>query len=390
MKKILLIALFVFGLISPLKVQAASASFSTSGGGSVYPSTNINVTVSAYGSDPYNAVDVTVNFANLTYVGVSATGGWTGVAGPTRSGNTITYSGALLGSSVTGSKAVLNLSFRAPASIGSATISASGQIALADGYGTVVSGGGNTVTYNIIAAPPPPKPAPGVPTVTSTSHPNQEAWSKVKEVNLSWNKEDGVNVFSHALDQVGDTNPDDEAEGSDTTFLRNDLDDGIYYFHVKAHNDVGWGPAAHYKINIDTTNPDPFKIAYLEDPDDSTKYILYFATNDVTSGVVNFNLKVDGQDLEFQASGYKVSKNISKVLVTAYDNAGNSTSDELILKDTTLTPIDGEVKENQSFSFDWKTAAVTLSLVVLSGVIITLCYFVYKRSKKNIKQSINS
>lgn len=391
MKKLTLIFFLICWLIAPLKVSAATVSFFTSGGGSVYPNTNINVTVYANGSDPYNAVDVTVNFSNLTYLGVSAAGGWTGVSGPNRSGNTITYSGALLGSSATGSRAVLNLSFRASSSLGSGTISASGTIALADGNGTQVSGGGNTVTYNVIAAPPPPKPAPTAPSITSTSHPSQDDWYKSNSVNLTWDKHEGILDFSYELNTAGDTNPDDVAEQAENILTLDNLPEGINYFHVRARNEVGWGDPSHFRINVDSTSPDPFKIAILDDPEDEDQYILFYATNDAASGISYFDVEIDGENLGPQPSGYKISKNTGKVLVTAFDKAGNSISDELIITPD-LVPVDEEIPEDKGFQFDVRTFALTIAGLVLIGVIIGLAYLVYKRYKtqKSVKMTVSS
>lgn len=370
MKKISLISILFLALIFPSKVQAASASFFTSGGGTVYPGANINVTVYANGSEAYNAVDFSVNFSNLTYVGVSVAGGWTGVSGPTRSGNTITFSGALLGSSTTGSKTVLNISFKAPNSPGTGTISASGKIALADGNGTQVSGGGNIVTYTIInppAPPPPLDPPPQKPTITSTTHPSQDDWYTSKSVELSWNKEEGVNVFSHILDNKADTIPDDEAEGGETSIKINDLVEGINYFHLKAHNDVGWGETIHFRINLDTTAPDPFKIAKLNDSDNES-LLIYFATNDSTSGISHFNVELDGVGMGKQLSGYEIPLDVGKVKVTAFDMAGNSISDELVIND--LVPIESDLPKENPINIDVKTALVTLATVILIEIII--------------------
>ena len=217
-KKIITILFAGLFLVAPFaQVQAASVSFYTSGGGTLYLGNQFNVSVYANGSDAYNAVTVNVSYSNLTFVGASAASGWTGVSGPSNSGSTVSFSGALLGSSATGSKNVLNLTFRALNYASTGTISASGTIALADGSGTKVNGGGNTVTYSVVNPPAPPPTAPGNPSVTSTSHPSQDDWYNKTTVDLSWNKADGVDGFSYELDQKTDTNPDDTSEGTDTS-----------------------------------------------------------------------------------------------------------------------------------------------------------------------------
>lgn len=375
MKKILSILLLAFFVLSPIKLQAATASFFTSGGGTVYTGSQFSVTVYANGSEAYNAVSVTVNFSNLTLTGVSAAGGWTGVSGPTHSGNTVTYSGALLGSSATGSRAVLNLSFRAPYSPGSASIGSSGTIALADGNGTQVPGGGNTVGYTIVAPPPPPDPVPEAVVVTSDTHADPEKWYSNRNVNLSWNKQDGVDGFSFEFNQTHDTVPDDTSEGTDQAKSYGDLADGAYYFHIKAHNSIGWGATTHFRVLVDTTPPDPFGIAKLEN-EAGDKYALFFYTNDTLSGLDYFNVTVDDVDLGRQQTRMEIDKNAYVVVVTAYDKAGNSRSEKFIINE----PIASAPMES-SFVFDWKSAVITICCGGLIALLVLLAFIIYKRYK---------
>lgn len=379
MKKLLTILLLTFTLIPFAKLHAASVSFITSGGGAVYTGSTVNVTVSVSSPDTYNAVSVNVNYSNLIFLGATAIGGWTAVSGPSNSGSSISYSGALLGSSASGTRGVLSISFRMPNSPGSATINSSGNIALADGMGTLVSGGGNTVTYNIVTPPPPPDPVPNVPTVTSSTQPDPAAWYSNTPFTFSWNKEDKVDGFSYSVDTSPDTVPDDTSEGTDTSKTFDDFPEGVNYFHIKARNNMGWGPAAHFQVNIDRTAPDPFGIATLEN--DTEEYILYFYTNDSGSGVDHYILEVDGVDLGVQGSKYEVPITTRTVKVTAVDKAGNSRSQELMIN---------EEKEDEKPApqpiqqgFDIRTALITFILSLILFLIIIGGYLVYKRYKKS-------
>jgi hypothetical protein len=322
---LLVLAFVLYTTLFTTSSFAATASFGTSGGGTVYTGNNITVTVTVTGSEAYNAVSATTTFTNLTYVGASVTGGWTGVAGPSVSGNTVNFSGANLGGSFTGTRNVMFVTFRTPSTPGVSTIRSSGSIALANGSGTLVSGGGNTVTYNVITPPTPtptPKPAAGLVSISSTTNPDQNTWYKTKEVALQWVKEAGVTDFSYELNSTADTTPDETTEGSDITKTYPDMKDGTSYFHIKAKNDVGWGAVSHFKINVDSTAPNPFCI--VGNKEDTGEVSLYFATNDSASGIEKYMLKVDDADIGAQISGYKVSKDVKKVIITAYDNAGNT------------------------------------------------------------------
>jgi hypothetical protein len=260
-KKIKIYTTFLYILVSfgalALPVKAATANFSTSGGGNTTTNKNINVSVNVNGSEAYNAITVTVNFSNLTYISASAGAGWTPVSGPSVSGNAVTFSGAVLGNSYTGSKTALNLVFKTPSTPGTSTIKSSGTIALANGSGTQISGSGNTVTYTV-ATPPPaptatqaPKPVPNTVDVRSSSHPDSNKWYKEKNLSFEWTRQNGVSGFSYELNGSSDTNPDDSFEPDATTISFSNNNDGTYYFHIKAKNDIGWSSTSHYKVNID-------------------------------------------------------------------------------------------------------------------------------------------
>ena len=332
--KLLFILLFPVSILSNV-VHAASVSFYTSGGGTVYPSQSINLLVSVNSDTAYNAVSVNVKFNNLNFISASPSSGWAPVSGPSQSGNMITFSGANLGGQYTGSKSVLNVSFRAPASIGNASVSSSGSVALADGSGTQVSGGGNTVNFNIITPPAAPKPSPSSVNVLSSSHPNQAQWYKIKDAIFSWDKQDGVNGYSYSIDQNASGMPDGTINGLDNSHTYTNLPDGTNYFHIKARNDTGFGPNTNFIINIDTSNPDPFTITRVKDTN-SSDTLLYFATVDNVSGVASYSVNIDGKDLGAQKSPYRLVSTVSanKVIITALDKAGNVTTSTLILNET--------------------------------------------------------
>ncbi|MEI6462397.1 MAG: fibronectin type III domain-containing protein, partial [bacterium] len=314
-----------FLFLSPVfitNVFAASASVSLSGGGTVNTSQSISISVSVSASEAYNATTVNVSFNNLTYVGVSANSQWTGVEGPTRNGNNITFSGAKLGGSFTGSKNVLTINFKAPSSAGSSSVSASGTVALADGSGTQVSAGSKSVSYTVVTPPPPAPTAPGGINVSSSTHPDSNSWYSSKSVTLSWKISSDVTGYSYILDQSDSTTPDNTSEGTDLTKTLDSLKDGVNYFHIKAQNSVGWGSVTHFKIQVDSTQPDPFTITKVLD-EVSSSYVIYFATNDDISGISKYTVNIDGVDKGEQKSKYTLPLNAQNVIVTAIDKAGN-------------------------------------------------------------------
>lgn len=372
-------------LFTAPSVQAASASFFTSGGGRITTGQNITVTVSVNGSEAYNAVDVTVNFANFTFISATPIGGWTTFSGPTRNGNSVNYVGAIFGGSATGSRNVLSVTLRAPSSPSTATVSSSGTITVLSGNAKV-SGGGNTATYTVQAPPAPtptPRPAPGAVTITSVTHPDQTLWYREKNVQISWTKQDGVSDFSYIIDTTPTTSPPDTTMGGETSKTITDLHTGTYYFHIKAKNDVGWSTVSHFQINIDTNAPDPFSITKIEDST-TNEIILYFATNDSASGVARYTVLLDDEDKGGQASGYRVPKESSKIIVTAIDKAGNSTASTLDLKsvlstDQNKSKDDRDVDSHQgsqSHSLTLRDKLIIGAAVILAlyGIVITVLY----------------
>lgn len=109
--------------------------------------------------------------------------------------------------------------------------------------------------------------------------------------------------------------------------------DGIYYFHVQFQNSSGWGPAAHFKFQIDTQSPEPFSIIFPEGTEtDNPRPTISFKTTDALSGIDYYKIKIDNagfivipQDqmindsyvLPFQRVGPK------QILVLALDKSGN-------------------------------------------------------------------
>jgi flagellar hook assembly protein FlgD len=74
---------------------------------------------------------------------------------------------------------------------------------------------------------------------------------------FTWAVDDpGVTGYSYELDQSINTLPDQVSEGNAQSVSYTDIDDGIWYFHVRAVDFGGnWGIANHYQIEIDTTGP---------------------------------------------------------------------------------------------------------------------------------------
>ncbi|GIW57623.1 MAG: hypothetical protein KatS3mg083_568 [Candidatus Dojkabacteria bacterium] len=149
----------------------AAASFIISGPSSINTGQNVTITISANRDAAYNAVDLNVTFTEFTYLEASVGSGWTAVSGPSIAGNTISFAGALLGSSASGSKPVLIISFRAPNNAATASVTVSGSID-GSGLGTGSENGSGSKSFHIIQPQSTPTPTPTpTPKLTSTPKP---------------------------------------------------------------------------------------------------------------------------------------------------------------------------------------------------------------------------
>ncbi len=99
---------------------------------------------------------------------------------------------------------------------------------------------------------------PTLPVVTSNTHPNQDLYYVSKRPDFEWNATSwsGVKGYSWTLDAYSDTEPDNASEGTGEYWLyedggTNELEPGIYYFHVKAQNNINnWGVTAHFRVRV--------------------------------------------------------------------------------------------------------------------------------------------
>lgn len=206
-----------------------------------------------------NGIEVHINYDKNKLSIVNPTGG-TSIIGlwidPPKFNNlngTVSYIGVVPNGITTGSGLVGTITFKAIAA-GSATVSVSSasRILLNDGLGTLAQVDVGRAEYSILAKAP-----EGV-NVFSYTHPNQSDWYNNNTPVLSWVKDDGVSGFSFELDNKPNTIPDNVEDSEDTTKGFEKLNDGLWYFHIKAIKAGVWGATGHFLLRIDTTPPAHF------------------------------------------------------------------------------------------------------------------------------------
>ncbi|UCE20026.1 MAG: M28 family peptidase [Gemmatimonadota bacterium] len=132
---------------------------------------------------------------------------------------------------------------------------------------------------------------PSAPLLSSPTHPDEEDWYSAVDVLFQWEEPydlSGVIGYSYVFDQSPETMPDETRDNTMREKGYYSLADGTYYFHCRAGDDVClWGPAAHYRIMIDTEPPESPLDLTVDPPEwtnDST-FVLTWTNPDDLSGV---------------------------------------------------------------------------------------------------------
>lgn len=334
LKKILiLITIFSLLLINNSFSKLFANSILISTVQTAYPNQNITVNIIASRNNDYNAIELSINFTNLIFVSSTVASGWTPVQGPTQNGNTITFAGALLGSSVNGNRSVLTINFKTQ-NVGNANITVNGVID-GTGLGTGSSNISNSTNIQVISRPTPTNTTTPTPTrvitqtlpkelnIISETHPDQNRWYNLKQVKLTWNKEENVTGFSYTLDQNININPDDIVDIT-SNILEANLSDGIYYFRIKAKNSTGWGPISSYQIKIDSEAPESFTPEITKD--NSNNLVLKYYTKDNLSQTIIYKIYInDNLFVETKENQVTIpnTTNINQIKIEAIDEAGN-------------------------------------------------------------------
>jgi len=111
--------------------------------------------------------------------------------------------------------------------------------------------------------------------------------------------------------------------------------DGKNFFHIKFQNKSGWGPVTNRQVLIDVTPPTDFVIN-IDNNNDPTnpQPKLTFTTADVTSGIANYKINLDGESKNLSAAEYAknpyqlptLKPGFHQLVIAVADQAGNTAS----------------------------------------------------------------
>ena len=167
------------------------------------------------------------------------------------------------------------------------------------------TGGATTALPAVVPAPQqivreavPASGLPARPTLTVPLYPDPAHWYNIENIfTVRWDLPRDVTGISTSLNKQPNSTPAENSEGLFDSKTFDALPEGTWYLHVRFRNSVGWGPAAHYRLAVDTKSPLPFEVSSPESEKSDTPYqSLEFRTSDALSGLLNYQIKVNNED----------------------------------------------------------------------------------------------
>ncbi len=347
----------------------------------------------------------------LDVVGTSKSGSiftlWVEEPGYSNNAGTVSFDGGVPTPGYTGSAGtVLSITFHAKKA-GTATLTLTDTAIRAnDGMGTDVlkgsSGGTITIAEAVVVPAPTPTPAPtpapspstggegkgAITALTSPTHSNQEAWYQNTSPLLTWNVPAGATAIQTIVDASDTATPSVEYKPAITEKRIANLDDGVWYFSVRARTGGAWGPIATYRLQIDATAPDLApSVLFDYDAAQQTLLISGVSATDATSGIDHFALSIDGgepvaipaAELEGGTYSYDYAKTgTHSVVLSAYDKAGNHVEAAGTFK--TPTPLADQTLWNiggLNITFAWFIFLILLISLISLAAAITAWYKLY-------------
>jgi hypothetical protein len=204
--------------------------------------------------------------------------------------------------------------------------------------------------------------------ILSSTHPDQSKWYSNNTPEFSWNlPEDTIEVRA-SISKSSTAAPTILYSPPIGNKKIDKLVDGTYYFLIQIHTKSGWSEISKYRINIDTTAPDPFIISFPKGANSlETKRVILINSID-NIGVNKIDVQISGNK-PFTVTPYLVSFPYSlpsqdpgtyTLTITAFDEAGNSrTSSEDFTVEAIDKPIVSFFSDDLSYGEDIKIRGST-------------------------------
>lgn len=353
--------LTVFGIF-PATAHAADFYFSPSSGEYDIGKT---LSVSVYVSSSDQAMNVAsgvVSFSQdkLEVTSLSKDGSiltlWVQEPAFSNSAGTVNFEGIALNPGFTGNSGkIITINFRVK-SAGAAIFNfSSGSILANDGMGTNILSNLGNATFSLNSSDQAPKEpavqkqstapeqaeessssvnAPAAPKVSSSTHSDPEKWYNNNNPKFEIFLPKGITGVNVLADKNPTTNPGTRSDGLFSSYSYEDVDDGIWYFHIRLRNASGWGEITHFRFQIDTVPPDPINIQFIDGKEIiQPRMNVTFNTADALSGIDYYQIKISDFALAVSFNEVllhnpytlpPVKPGIHTIQVIAFDKAGNS------------------------------------------------------------------
>ncbi len=262
----------------------------------------------------------------------------------------ITFNGGLPNPGYTGGGGeIVSVTFRAKAQGTAAFSFAGAAVRENDGLGTDIFSGQGTVSVAIASDQPAEEPeetpqpeeepeeevvVSGAPVISSPTYPDPNAWYSARAGLVTWRLGSGATSVQTLLGSFPNSTPSITYTPPIYQRQISNLDDGIWYFHLRYQRAGQWSATAHYRIQIDGTAPTDLNIEPIQDANGLS---LKLSAEDNLSGVDYYLIKLDGQEplrveKDQAANPIPLSKlrlGENNITVEVYDLAGNVALDSL-------------------------------------------------------------
>lgn len=339
-----------------------------------------------------NVIDITLHYDPTKMKIVSPSGGksivglWIEAPYFNNSSGQARFVGGVPGGIKTSSGLITTLTFKA-VKPGTAVlkIDESSSVLLNDGSASRTILDTRRGSYTILT-----HPAEGL-AILSETHPVESDWYNNKTVTFSWEPLDSADNFSVALDREPKTIPDSAVSTASTSVQYDTLEDGVWYFHLKAQRKGLWGPTSHRAVHIDSEPPSIFTPVVERVVQEGRQYTqVLFATTDALSGIDHYEVGVvDTSATAAQSpvyieseSPYVVPANITttaRVYVRAMDKAGN-------IRDVfvDVEPFEIYVYFYKKYAFQILVGIIALLISIIGGHFL-LTHHYLRRMKKALE-----
>lgn len=226
---------------------------------------------------------------------------------------------------------------------------------------------------------------PEAPSITSETHPDQDAWYSDTGASFSWPLPARMTAVAISVSDDPDEEPPTATRPpvDSVVFNADDFQEGVQYVHVQFKDDEEWGAVAHHKVQIDTGSPEEVTLVVREGDIEAPEsmFLVSATAEDDVSGIAKYEFFLNDQSVG-EIEGAEVTQHpftatqsgTHSFSVVAYDKAGNATRSEEI------TLVVGGVAGEEQGENVYVLTESELMLIVLSLIIIALGFYIIIRN----------